>query len=57
MEHTPKNLLIRAVKKGKTAQAENTAKTTRLDEMIKELNIHPTLEQLLYPESDKGGTL
>ena len=57
MEHTPKNLLIRAVKKGKTAQAENTAKITRLDEMIKELNIHPTLEQLLYPESDKGGTL
>lgn len=57
MEHTPKNLLIRAVKKRKTAQAENTAKTTRLDEMIKELNIHPTLEQLLYPESDKGGTL
>lgn len=57
MEHTPKNLLIRAVKKGKTAQAENTAKTTRLDEMVKELNIHPTLEQLLYPESDKGGTL
>ena len=57
MEHTPKNLLIRAVKKGKTAQAENTAKTTRLDEMIKELNIHPTLEQLLSPESDKGGTL
>lgn len=57
MEHTPKNLLIRAVKKGKTAQAESTAKTTRLDEMIKELNIHPTLEQLLYPESDKGGTL
>ena len=57
MEHTPKNLLIRAVKKGKTAQAENTAKTTRLDEMIKELNIHPTLEQLLYTESDKGGTL
>ena len=57
MEHTPKNLLIRAVKKGKTAQAENTAKTTRLDEMIKELNINPTLEQLLYPESDKGGTL
>ena len=57
MEHTPKNLLIRAVKKGKTAQAENTAKTTRLDEMIKELNIHPTLEQLLYPDSDKGGTL
>ena len=57
MEHTPKNLLIRAVKKGKTAKAENTAKTTRLDEMIKELNIHPTLEQLLYPESDKGGTL
>ena len=57
MEHTPKNLLIRAVKKGKTAQAENTAKTTRLDEMIKELNIYPTLERLLYPESDKGGTL
>ena len=57
MEHTPKNLLIRAVKKGKTAQAENTAKTTRLDEMIKELNIHPTLEQLLSPDSDKGGTL
>lgn len=43
MEHTPKNLLIRAVKTGKTSRMDQTT------DMMKELNIHPTLEKLLCP--------
>lgn len=40
MEHTPKNLLIRAVKTGKISGTDKTA------DMMRELNIHPTLEKL-----------
>ncbi|MCF0133306.1 MAG: SAM-dependent methyltransferase [Blautia sp.] len=43
MEHTPKNLLIRAVKSGKRNQNRN------LEEMMKALHAVPTLEKLLYP--------
>lgn len=43
MEHTPKNLLIRAVKTGKTSCIDKSA------DMMRELNIHPTLEKLLCP--------
>lgn len=43
MEHTPKNLLIRAVKTGKTSCMDQTT------DMMRELNIHPTLEKLLCP--------
>lgn len=86
MEHTPKNLLIRAVKSvrsvkpaqsqisaqsaedGQTekniqdaeikrSKTRKSAKTDSLYEMMRELNIHPTLERLLCPDSDKGGTL
>ncbi len=44
MEHTPKNILIRAVKTGKVRSAEKVV------EMMNALQIRPTLERLLYPE-------
>ena len=49
MEHTPKNILIRAVKTGKEKERSTT------EEMITSLHIHPSLERLLYP--DEGGSL
>lgn len=42
MEHTPKNLLIRAVKKGKRCVVEK-----QYNLLCDELNLHGTLEQLL----------
>ena len=44
MEHTPKNILIRAVKTGKSRNPE------KVMEMMNALLIRPTLEKLLYPE-------
>lgn len=41
MEHTPKNLLIRGVKKGTKGKKE------RYKELIESLNINPTLDRLL----------
>lgn len=41
MEHTPKNLLIRGVKKGKKGKKEG------YKELIESLNINPTLDKLL----------
>ena len=49
MEHTPKNLLIRAVKTGRECPKEKT------DLMMSELNIHPSLDRLLYPDRTEGG--
>ena len=51
MEHTPKNLLIRAVKTG------DKAPVAKLSQMTDALNGHLTLEKLLYPEglSQKKG--
>lgn len=51
MEHTPKNLLIRAVKTGKERTAE------KLEEMTEALHAELTLEKLLYPQgmsAEKG---
>lgn len=44
MEHTPKNLLIRAVKTGRTRSGET------LKEMTDAIHGHLTLEKLLYPD-------
>lgn len=44
MEHTPKNILIRAVKTGKSRNPE------KVMEMMNALQIRPTLEKLLYLE-------
>lgn len=44
MEHTPKNLLIRAVKSGKMRPA---GKSASLDEVMEFLKVNPTLKELL----------
>ena len=44
MEHTPKNLLIRAVKSGREKKPEKIHKT------MEELHVSPMLERLLYPK-------
>ena len=44
MEHTPKNLLIRAVKTGRSRSGE------ALKEMTDTIHGHLTLEKLLYPD-------
>lgn len=46
MEHTPKNLLIRAVK-NKVKDIDNNTEREALDRMIKEFNITPTIVKLL----------
>ena len=46
MEHTPKNLLIRAVKTGNKKDLEKAAN------LMEVLNISPTLERLLYPQGE-----
>ncbi len=46
MEHTPKNLLIRAVKTGNKRKMDDAA------ELMNALHIRPTLEKLLYPERE-----
>lgn len=43
MEHTPKNLMIRAVKKRNVSYAKNQ----KLDNLIKELNVKPTIKELI----------
>ena len=48
MEHTPKNLLIRAVKTGKKSDQD------KVQEMLTELNIHPTLDRLLNEKEREG---
>ena len=51
MEHTPKNILIRAVKTGKKKSRDSFSDT------MKSLRVAPTLDRLLYPEesaSQKG---
>lgn len=45
-EHSPKNLLIRAVK-GKTSESKRNAARQKADELIKEFNFSPTLDKLL----------
>lgn len=45
MEHTPKNILIRAVKREKEARTEN--KETKLMECMEFLGVSPSLERLL----------
>lgn len=46
MEHTPKNILIRAVKKKRIGTAEKQEKIDRISNVIKFLQIEPTLWKL-----------
>jgi SAM-dependent methyltransferase len=48
MEHTPKNLLIRAVRTGKRSDQG------KLEKMLAALNIHPTLDRLLNEKEQEG---
>ena len=47
MEHTPKNILIRAVK-----EKENTKKTTGIEELTEFLNVRNTLQKLFAAEQN-----
>jgi SAM-dependent methyltransferase len=47
MEHTPKNLLIRALKKGAPRQ------NRRPVELMESLHVSPTLDRLLFPDQQK----
>ena len=46
MEHTPKNLLIRAVK------TDNKKDIKKAENLMRALNISPSLERLLYPQGE-----
>ncbi len=50
MEHTPKNLLIRAVKKAKPDKEECRLARMRCEELVKQLGIRPKLMELLTEE-------
>ena len=52
MEHTPKNLLIRAVKNDKAVRCEESAEQ-KLEELLRTFGIHPTLEKLLDEIGEK----
>ncbi|MDE6664353.1 MAG: SAM-dependent methyltransferase [Lachnospiraceae bacterium] len=47
MEHTPKNILIRAVKRDKSDGAKKEEELKKISELTDFLNIEPTLETLL----------
>ena len=51
MEHTPKNLLIRAVKTGKAGK-----KNDRLDRCMEFLHVEPTLKHLLSSKENREAT-
>lgn len=46
MEHTPKNIMIRAVKQGKPKKDEGL----ELQKLMEELHVEPTLYRLLREE-------
>ena len=49
MEHTPKNLLIRAVKKGKRKKTDR-----KLETCMEALHVNPTLKRLLEEQKGEG---
>lgn len=54
MEHTPKNLLIRAVKCDRQEQPDTDKNTVTFEEMINTFGIRPTLKNLLEEMEQKG---
>lgn len=55
MEHTPKNLLIRAVRKRKKASGENQdGRSNSMTDLMEALHIAPTLDKLLNPKTPSG---
>ena len=53
MEHTPKNLLIRAVRKGVSAESKARAKA-EIQRLTEEFSLEPTLIRLLDGNCDTG---
>ena len=49
-EHTPKNILIRAVRRGATPKSVREKRLAEIDCLIKEFNFKPTLYQLIKPQ-------
>jgi SAM-dependent methyltransferase len=52
MEHTPKNLLIRAVKKQEASGQKAQQARADVAALSEKLQIEPTLQKLLYPTAD-----
>lgn len=52
-EHTPKNILIRAIKKNVVSSSYRLSKLEEINKLIKEFNVKPTLYKLLVKEEDK----
>lgn len=52
MEHTPKNLLIRAVKRPAKADRKTSYAAKEVAALTRNLQIEPTLQKLLFPETE-----
>lgn len=57
LEHTPKNILIRAVKKGKRMMPQAQAGSDRLEVLLQELHAELSLEKLLGDKRHETGNM
>ena len=56
MEHTPKNLLIRAIHRKKQSDTKKEKAAQQVDAFCKQFGFTPTLWRLLQEEGEEGGT-
>ena len=56
MEHTPKNLLIRAIHRKKQSDKKKEKAAQQVDVFCKQFGFTPTLWKLLQEEGEEGGT-
>lgn len=56
MEHTPKNLLIRAIHRKKQSDKKKEKAAQQVDTFCKQFGFTPTLWKLLQEEGEEGGT-
>jgi len=52
LDHTPKNILIRAVKRNSTSKSIRTKALNEIYALIKEFNFQPTLYKLIQPKGE-----
>ena len=55
MSHTPKNILIRAIKRGTTKKSHKDAAINEVEALISEFNFSPTLYRLLIEDDRSEG--
>ena len=55
MEHTPKNLLIRAIHRKKQSDKKKEKAAQQIDAFCKQFGFTPTLWKLLQEEGEEGG--